>query len=185
MDLELIETGNGGDLIKTSKDLKVIEGFQNMPYIAMFGGNPGFSTPDNRPEKSQSFDYWGNNLFYKDQKPVQFNSLTEQALMDVSLTSSGASIIENAVNSDLDFMREFTNVDVDVSIISDDKLVIGIVLREPDNEQNKAFVFIWDATNTELSSVPDEGGGLIIKLFVKTPEGNFILTPESNKLLFI
>lgn len=185
MDLEVIETGNGGDLVKTAKDLKVIQGFQNMPYLAMFGGNPGFSTPDNRPENEQAFDWWGNDLFFRSSPSVQFNSLTEAALMSFALNSSGASKIEQAINDDLDFMREFANVDVSVSVISDDKLVIGIVLVEPKNQQNKAFVFIWDATNSELSQVPDEGGGVILALFLKTPEGNFILTPESAKLLFI
>ena len=58
MDLKLIETGNGGDLVKNSKDLEVIFGFQNMPYLALFGGNPGFSTPTQRPENSQAFDWW-------------------------------------------------------------------------------------------------------------------------------
>jgi len=185
MDLELIETGNGGDLVKKPKDLNVIFGFQNMPYLAMFGGNPGFITPVNRSVNEQSFDWWGNTLFFRDNVDFQFNSLTEQILMDVALNSSGAAQIEQAIKKDLEFMQEFSNVSVSVSIVSDDKVVIGIVLEEPDNEQNKAFVFIWDATNEELSVVPDEGGGSLIKLFVRTPEGNFILTPESNKLLFI
>jgi hypothetical protein len=185
MDLEVIETGNGGDLVKNPKDLSVIDGFQNMPYLAMFGGSPGFPTPVDRPENSQAFDWWGNSLLLNDNQSVQFNSLTEEILTKVALNSSGAARIEQAIKDDLDFMTEFANVDVSVSIISDDKVAIGIVLIEPDNEQNKAFIFIWDATNEELSAVPDEGGGNIIKLFVKTPEGNFILTPEADKLLFI
>jgi len=185
MDLEVIETGNGGDLVKRPKDLSIIQGFQNMPYLAMFGGNPGFTTLAVRPENKQQFDWWGNDLLLKDTPDLQFNSLTEQILMDVALNSSGAALIEQAINDDLAFMKEFANVSVSVTIITDDRVAIGIVLQEPDNDQNKAFIFIWDATNEELSQVPDDGGGNIIRLFVKTPEGNFILTPESDKLLFI
>jgi len=186
MDLKVVETGNGGDLVKMPKDLEVLRGFQNMPYLAMFGGNPGFSTPAERPQNIQAFDWWGNSLFFQDNASLQFNSLTEQVLMDVALNSSGAATIQQAVTDDLDFMTEFANVSVDVNIVSDDKLLIGIVLQEPENEQNKAFVFIWDATKDELNAAPDiPGGGELIDLFVLTPEGNFILTPESDKLLFI
>jgi len=185
MDLKVIETGNGGDLVKNPKDLEVIFGFQNMPYLAMFGGNPGFSTPTQRPENSQAFDWWGNSLLLNETPDLQFNSLTEETLENVALNSSGAALIEQSISRDLKFMEEFANVSVSVNIESDDKLMIGIFLQEPDNEQNKAFIFIWDATEAELSVVPDEGGGDLIEFFVKTPEGNFILTPESNKLLFI
>ena len=183
MDLELIETGNGGDLVKKSKDLNVINGFQNMPYLGMFGGNPGFATPVDRPENSQAFDWWGNNLLLKNDENTQFNSLTEEVLTKVALNSSGAALIEQSIKEDLKFMNEFANVDISVSIISDDRIAIGIVLIEPDNEQNKASVFIWNSTNEELSVIPEEDD--VQKLFIKTPEGNFILTPEANKLLFI
>ena len=37
MDLKLIETGNGGDLVKLGDNLELINGFQNMPYLAKIG----------------------------------------------------------------------------------------------------------------------------------------------------
>lgn len=185
MDLKLIETGNGGDIVKGAKDFEIIRGFQNMPYLALFGGNPGFSTPIVRPENQQAFDWWGNSLLMGEDPGIQFNSLTENTLNSVPLTSFGASQIEQAVIEDLRFMEEFSTVSVSVVIISDDKVAIGIFLEEPENEENKAFIFIWDSTEAELSAPVDNGGGVIVKLFVKTPEGNFILTPEGAKLVFI
>lgn len=185
MDLKLIETFNGGDFVKTPKDLVTIEGFQNMPYLALFGGNPGFITPANRPVNEQAFDWWGNDLFFRDTPEFQFNSRTEYTLQNVTLNSQGASLIQQAVEADLGFMQRFANVSVSVSIISDDVVVIGIFIQQPENEQNKAFVFIWDATEGELNQPEDSGGGEIEKLFVKTPEGNFVLTPENAKLLVI
>lgn len=185
MDLQVIETFNGGDLVKTPKDLVTIEGFQNMPYLALFGGNPGFPTPTNRAENSQAFDWWGNNLFLRDTPNLQFNSQTEFVLQTVALNSQGVSLIQQAVENDLRFMQEFANVSVSVVVITDDVVSIGIFIQEPTNQQNKAFVFIWDATEGELKVIPDSGGGEIVKLFVKTPEGNFVLTPEGAKLLLI
>jgi len=44
MDLEIVETLNGGDLLIKNNDLSMIEGLQNMPYIGMFGGNVGHVT---------------------------------------------------------------------------------------------------------------------------------------------
>ena len=89
MDLKLIETGNGGDIVKGAKDFEIIRGFQNMPYLALFGGNPGFSTPIVRPENQQAFDFWGNSLLMGENPGIQFNSLTENTLNSVPLTSFG------------------------------------------------------------------------------------------------
>lgn len=150
MDLELIETGNGGDIVKNKTDLQVIQGFQNMPYLALFGGNPNNSTPVERPENSQAFDWWGNNLLFRDNPEFQFNSLTEQALMDVSVSSSGVAKIQESVEKDLEFMKAFADLQVSVSIISDDRIEIKVEIDQPDNEQNKEFVFIWDATEQEI-----------------------------------
>ena len=55
-DLALFETGNGGDYNFTGKDLAVVNGTENMPYIAMFGGNIEASTQNNIGEE-QSIDY--------------------------------------------------------------------------------------------------------------------------------
>lgn len=162
MDLEVIESNNGGELVKNSADLSVIEGFQNMPYLALFGGNPGFPTPTDRPEGEQAFDWWGNTFLEEDQ---QFNSLTEYVLNNVSLTSSGRIEIEEAVKKDLAFMENFADVTIEVIITGVDRCRIEITLQELSNQQEKEFVFIWDATEKELVTESSDSVNLTEEAF--------------------
>lgn len=159
-DVAILETGNGGDTLKTGRDLTVVFGFENMVYLALFGGNPGFITKGKKIESEQAFDYWGNFLFEPNEEGRQFNSLTEQRLMEVALNSSGRASIEEAVKKDLKFMKEFANVEVAVSILSDDKLRIDIKVIRPDNLQEKRFIYIWDAVNLGLANIETPKGGL-------------------------
>jgi hypothetical protein len=152
MDLKVIESaGNGGDLVKTLKDVQVIEGFESMPYLAMFGGNVEASTQRTRLPSEQLFDFWGNNLLFPNDQSIQFNSETERTLNTTALTSSGRSIIEAAVKRDLAFMKAFCEVAVAVSIIDSNRVVIGVRLQEPNNQQSREFIYIWDATRNELN----------------------------------
>lgn len=152
MDLKVIENaGNGGDIVKTQKDVQVIEGFENMPYLAMFGGNLAASTKRTRLPSEQLFDFWGNALLFPNDESLQFNSETERTLNNTALTSSGRAIIEAAVKRDLTFMKAFCEVAVAVSIVGVDRLVIGIRLQEPGNQQSRDFIYIWDAMRNELN----------------------------------
>lgn len=150
MDLQLVETGDGGDIVKKPKDLSVFFGFENMPYIAMFGGNVKQSTPITRLATEQDFSFWGNNLLHPGDNSIQFNSETERALNTIPLTSAGRILIEQAVKQDLKFMEDFAKVSIEVSIIATDVVVIGIRLQQPDNLQAQDFVYIWSATKQEL-----------------------------------
>ncbi len=150
MDLELIETGDGGDLIKSSKDLSVIFGFENFVYLAMFGGNIEASTPTTRIASEQAFDFWANNLLMQGDDSIQFNSQTERILKSVPLTSSSRSLIQQAVEKDLAFMKDFAIVTIIVQIIATDKLLIACRILQPDNLQTQDFIFLWDATRQEL-----------------------------------
>jgi len=174
MDLKLIETGNGGDLVKTKKDLQVIEGFENMPYLAMFGGNVDDSTPVTRADNTQAFDWWGNKLFMSEEPVQQFNSLTERTLHQVALNSFGRVQIENAVKKDLEFMKAFAELDVSVSIESDDRLLINIGIQQPDNIQNKDFVFIWDATQGQLIDEEIGNAPTLGRVFDDTFDDTFV-----------
>lgn len=161
MDLQIIETNNGGDLVKNPKDLQVIYGFQNMPYLAMFGGNVEESTPEVREDGKQSFDWWGNNLLFPKDASVQFNSETERVLNSVPLTSQGRVLIEQAVLKDLSFFQSIgdSEVRVAVSIESDDRVLIGIKIGQ------KISAYIWDATMSELTEgVVIAGGGSVISV---------------------
>lgn len=165
MDLEVVETRNGGDIIKNPKDLSVIRGLENMSYLGMFGGNIESSTPQTRRPNSQASDYWGNSIFDANDPDRQFNSETERALMTIPLTSFGRVKIEQAVIKDHQFMKAFANVSVDVQIISSTTVLIGIRIRRPDNLEEKIFAYIWDATIAELTMrepLSLSGGGAVI-----------------------
>lgn len=177
MDLEIIETGNGGDLVKKPKDLSVVEGFENMVYLALFGGNVEASTPTERIESEQAFDFWGNVLLMGNDPKIQFNSLTERTLGQVALNSSGRILIEQAVKKDLEFMADFALIKVVVSIISTDRIAIGVQITQPDNLQRKEFIYIWDATQAELLAreiIVGGGGG-------STPGSDKIFGPEFDE----
>jgi hypothetical protein len=150
MDIKLIETGNGGELAKKTKDLFVIHGFENMPYLALFGGNVEASTPSKRVANEQAFDWWGNALLAPNSPERQMNSLTERTLNNTALTSSGRILIENAVKRDVAFMKPFAKVDVSVTILDFHRVKILLLIKEPSNLQRKEFVYIWDATRKEL-----------------------------------
>lgn len=152
MDIKILETGNGGDLEKKTKDLSLVYGLENMPYLALFGGNVEASTPIKRNEGEQAFDFWANTLLMSNNPGIQFNSFTERVLNNTPLTSAGRILIEQAVKKDLEFMKKFAEVTVSVTIPATDKLEIGIKLLEPTNRQRREFIFIWDATRMELET---------------------------------
>jgi len=148
MDTVILETYNGGDISKIGNDVLTVNGFENMPYIAMFGGNPSQSTPTQRVVGEQNFDWFGNA--FETDAILQTNSLTERTLRSVALNSAGRVQIEQAVNADLEFMRTFAKVTVNVSIISDDRVQIDIYIVELSNLQNTSQRFIWDSSNQTI-----------------------------------
>ncbi|HTH58233.1 MAG TPA: hypothetical protein VL728_19440 [Cyclobacteriaceae bacterium] len=149
MDVQLRETGNGGDLVYMTRDLKTIYGFQNMAYLGMFGGNEEQSTPFKRLDTEQGFDWYGNSFFGSDPNTF-FNSETERALNNTPLTSQGRQIIIDAVKSDLQFMKDFSTVQVAVEIVATNVVVIGVKILQPDSLLDKNYLFMWDALKKEL-----------------------------------
>jgi hypothetical protein len=132
MDLAITEeNNNGGDLILIGNDLAMVFGIENMPYLAMFGGNPGFPTK-NKVVEEQSFDWWGNNLLMAGNQSIQLNSLTELTLRKVALNSSGRIQIEEAIKKDLEFLSAFATVTVSASIVSLDHIRIEIKILQND-----------------------------------------------------
>ena len=60
-DIKLKETGDGGDAIFNGTDIETIEGFENMPFIGISGGNIEENTKEYL-DGEQRFSWWGNNL---------------------------------------------------------------------------------------------------------------------------
>ena len=153
MDLKLIETGDGGDFVwlDSKSDFKMISGFENMPYLASFGGNVEQSTQEFQAGELRG-DWWGNEVFNDQNSSVQMNSELERLLNTVVLSSSGRLLIEQAVKQDVEFMTEFAEVSVAVSLNGVDRIHIKININEPDNLESNVFVYIWDSTKNELIS---------------------------------
>lgn len=151
MDIQIYETNNGGDVIKIPGNLSVIKGFGNMPYLAMFGGNIEQDTPPSRVATEQAFDWWGNDLILGNTPTAQFNSKTERILNQIALNSAARIKIQEAVNYDLDFMKEFAEINTDVQIIATDKVQISITIKSTTKERD--FIYIWDATNKTVGPV--------------------------------
>lgn len=155
MDVAILETGNGGDLKIVSNDLAIQNGWGNMPYLALFGGNIEASTIKRVPSQL-AYDYWANNILWPQDESIQMNSETERTLKNVSLTSAGRIKIQQAVEKDLKFMKEFSNISVSVSIEGIDRVNITVKVRELNNfngrspDRYRAYIFIWDATKQEL-----------------------------------
>lgn len=151
VDILSIETGNGGDMLLKGRDVASAFGWENMVYLALFGGNPAFPTPKTRPEGEQGFDWWGNQVIAPNDPVSQFNSFTENALNTVALNSSGRVLIEDAVKRDLEFMRAFANLTISVTITGVDRLSIDIKVARPDNLQSEQLIYLWDGVDGSLS----------------------------------
>ena len=168
MDVLLVETLNGGDILVKGNDLAAAQGFENMPYLALFGGNLEASTPNVRVSGEFNEDYWGNSIFMP--KSAMANSDTERKLQNEPLTSAGRVRIQGVVRKDLKFMQAFAEVSVNVVVVSDDIVNINIRILQPNNIQAKEFQYIWDGTKLALS-----GGDTV---YIPPSEGNFRLLED-------
>lgn len=150
MDVEVVETGNGGDLLKRGNDLGMVYSIENMVYLSLFGGNVEQDTPTTRPEAQQAFDWWGNALLMGEEPDTQFNSRTERTLRQVALNGQGRQAIQQAINDDLKHMQPYADITVQVTIVAVDRVRIGIRVKRPDNLESTELVYIWDALNFSL-----------------------------------
>lgn len=150
----MIETGDGGDYVRigaTTIDLERVDGLQNMAYLALFGGNVETNTKEFAPTE-QRFDYWANSLLFANNTAIQFNSDTERLLNNVALTTESRLLIQQSVERDLAFMKAFSTVTVEVAITATDRVEILMRFQEPSNLETNEFVYIWDATERELTT---------------------------------
>ncbi len=148
-DLKMIETGSGGDLVLLGNDLVVVNSFQNMPYIGLFGGNIEENTKEFKYGE-QRYDYWANELLFNKKPKIQYNSDLERLLQNIALNSSSRLIIEETIKKDLSFMNEFSIVNVETSIASVDRLEIKIEIEQPKELESAIFSYIWDIAKQEL-----------------------------------
>jgi hypothetical protein len=143
-DLQIHENGNGGELLIYKKDLATSESLFTLIYISLFGGNYDSSTSGNEPENLERFDFWGNDLVFKNQKDKQFNSVTEKALNETVLNSSGRLKIESAVKRDLNSLKNIIDLSVSVSILSSTEVSVKIKASRKGSKSESVFQFTWN-----------------------------------------
>lgn len=129
IDLLIWETGNGGDLLQRGNDIVPVTGYENTPYLALFGGS----------------SWWGNYLVPEN----QFLSRTEEVLRNTTLTSAGRIAIENALGLDLAFLKEIegTTYSCSVTIAGVNKLSIEITIN------GKVFSYNWNPDEMYLTYI--------------------------------
>lgn len=150
IDIKIHDTGNGGEAIATGDDLQTVQGLHNFAYLSMFGGNVSQQTPDSRQPGTENNDWWGNALIADPES--KFSSQTEKALSLYPLNSDGRAKIEEAVNADIAWMKEFCTIETDVSITAADRLDITIKLTEMDTQQTSVYKFIWSGTKVDAGA---------------------------------
>lgn len=114
MDIQVLETGNGGDIFLQGNDLVGVTGVENMPYLGTFGGDP---------------NYWGNDLLFTENETFRFTSETNELLNNVALTSGNRLLIEEAIKRDLQFLVDNvpnTVLNVQTQIKSDNRLLMSV-----------------------------------------------------------
>ncbi len=151
-DILLYMSLDGGELAVEADDIALVDVLYNQVLLALFGGNVEAVTVGNEPAGAIREDWWGNNLLFPNDPGSQFNSLTEKALLDNVLNSTGRINITRAVEADLAYLKTIANISTNVVILSTNQVRIEVTLQQPNNQQNKLFVFIWDNAKNEMIS---------------------------------
>jgi phage gp46-like protein len=131
IDIRIIQTGDGGDFVVKGNDLEAVNGIENMPYLAMFGGDA---------------DWWANGLLFAENPEVQIKSTVEKTLMNTALNSSGRIAIENAVKKDLEFLQKSYGavVTVAASITSNNRIELLI------NINGNNIKYLWNPSTNQI-----------------------------------
>jgi hypothetical protein len=149
-DINLFEGGSGGEMRILNSDLLMAETIYQTIYLALYGGNVEQSTTSEETDLEESFDYWGNQLFYSNNPDKWFNSQTERTLSTVPLNGEGRKLIEDAVNADLQFLNNVVNFEVEVSISSNNRAEIAIFISEFQNQSDRQLKMVWENSRNEL-----------------------------------
>ena len=134
IDLLIIETGSGGDLVISGSDLVAVMGLENQPYLAMFGDDGS---------------WWGNFLM-ADGQDNEFVSLTEDVLNKIVLNSNGRLKVEAAINQDLAYLTADvpgTTITIETKIVTAIRMDIRITIN------GKLFSYSWNPNEASLTPI--------------------------------
>ena len=149
-DIILYESGSSGDFSIIDEDLLMGESLYQQIYLAFFGGNIEASTKDSYIPSEDRFDYWGNSLVWKNQKTVQFNSETERAIQNNTLSSLGRLNIIQAMNVDLAYLKSLIDYTIDVQISGRESLNIIVKFTQKSNQQDKVLQIVYNNAKNEV-----------------------------------
>ena len=149
-DILLYETGNGGDMLISNNDIALVEILYQQVYLSLFGGNIEASTKGNELPTEIRQDWWGNSLQFREKKEKQFNSQTERILNTTAMNSAGRIEVIRTVQDDLKFLKNISDIQINVIILGLNKLKITILLKSPSNKENKILQIIWDDARLEV-----------------------------------
>lgn len=149
-DINLHESGSGGEMAIVSNDLLIGESLYMQVYLALFGGNVEANTIGNELLSEERFDWWGNPLFFREVPTKQFNSNTERALQNVVLNSSGRLEIIQAVSTDLEYLNNLLNYTIDVSFPNLNHILISINFSQKSNLEDKVLQLLYNNAKNEL-----------------------------------
>lgn len=142
MDIKIIETGSGGDLVFENGDIRTTSEVYNQPYLAHFGGNKEAVSTD-YSEGQPREDYFLNPFLQENER---FNSTFEKTLLNTPLNSAGRLKLEQAAEEDLGYLSGFAQTESDVSITGIDK----VELSDKIVSQNENFSYIWNDAKDEI-----------------------------------
>jgi len=151
-DILIWQTGSGGDISLIDNDISLTERLYYKVYLCLFGGNYEASTKGNEVQGEERFDWWGNSLFFSENTSKQFNSETERVLKTVTLNSSGRVKILESVKNDLKLLKNISDVEVNVVILSSNSVSIEVNINEPSNISNSLLRMVWDNAKNEIIS---------------------------------
>lgn len=152
MDIELIETFDGGDFVLKEvqdesgvfHDLQLDGGMTTAIYLSHFGGNVDASTTGNETPGTLRGDWWGNALI-PDEPAKQANSGLERALLELPLNSGNLLKIEDRARADLSWMveeRVTKSIDSEALLIAPEKVKIIDTVEE--SQADTDFNAYWE-----------------------------------------
>ncbi|MFN0254509.1 hypothetical protein [Pedobacter ureilyticus] len=148
-DILLYENGNGGEIGIEGNDIALNDQLLQQPYLCLFGGNVEAVTNGNEPQGSLREDWWGNALFFAQETGRQFNSVTEKALKETAFNSAGRIKIMRAAELDLEPLKVWADIVVDVVISKVNEVIISIRLKQPNKQENTVNI-VWDGAKQQV-----------------------------------
>lgn len=148
-DILIYENGNGGEIAVEGNDIALNSQLLQQPYLCLFGGNLEALTSGNEQDGSIRNDWWGNALFFSQEINKQFNSLTEKTLNETPLNSAGRIKILRAAERDLEGLKQWADVVVDVIISKVNEVVISVKMKQPNQDENTINI-IWDGAKKQV-----------------------------------